>query len=566
MTTRITRRDALRLLGTGALALGGAALGGCTGESAAGGSASREIPNLYPIAGPPAVGDAYVTGSIGEATTFISFLSSDASSHEVASMVQNGLVRYNDKIELEPELAERWEVSSDGLTITFHLRRGIRWHDGHPFTADDVLFTYQTIIDPETPTPYADDYLQVKKAEVLDPYTFRVHYDKPFAPALESWGLNILPAHKLRGLRGQALASSRYAQEEPIGTGPYTLKRPGDWVYGQRMTLTRNPDYWEGTVWIERQIIRIIPDLQTQFLELKTGGLDGMGLTPTQFKFQTNTVEFQSHFDKYRYLAGQYTYLGFNLRDPRFADKRVRQAFAYAIDQDEIIRGVLLGYGLPISAPVRPTHWVYNANVRTYPYDPRKALALLEEAGWTRDARGRQVKDGKLFRFEILTNQGNAQRQRAGEIIQRRLGDIGIEVSVRQVEWAAFIKDFLMPARFEAYIGAWTTPPDPDQFSVWHSSQIEKGLNRVAYRNPEVDRLLEEGRRTFDREKRAVIYGRFQEIMAEEQPYIFLYVPEALFCIHKRIKGIVPTPNGVGYKSPIRWYVPKPYQKWTDMA
>ncbi len=562
MTTRVTRREALRLLGAGAVVAGSTALGACTGESAAGGGAAPEVPNLYPIDGPPAVGDAYVSGTIGEASTFIAFLSSDASSAEVASMVQNSLVRYNDRIELEGEVAERFDVSPDGQTITFHLRRDVRWTDGHPLTAEDVLFTYRAIIDPETPTPYADDYLQVKRAEAPDPYTFRVHYDRPFAPALESWGLNILPAHILRG---QKLAESRYGRE-PVGSGPYMLRQAADWVPGQRMTLVRNPDYWEGTVWIERQIIRVIPDLQTQFLELKTGGLDGMGLTPPQYKFQTNTVEFRSHFEKYRYLAAQYTYLGFNLRDPRFADKRVRQAFAYAINKDEIIRGALLGYGVPISVPVRPTHWVYNPDTRTYPYDPQKALTLLKEAGWTRDANGRQVKGGKPFRFEILTNQGNAQRQRAGEIIQQRLADIGVEVSVRQVEWAAFVKDFLMPARFEAYIGAWTTPPDPDQFVVWHSSQIEKGLNRVAYRNPEVDDLLEQGRRTFDREMRKRIYARFQEIMAEEQPYVFLYVPEALFCVHKRIKGIVPTPNGIGYKSPVRWYVPKAYQKWTDVA
>ncbi len=561
MTTAITRRDALRLLGAGALGLGGAALGGCTGESAAGGSPSGAIPDLYPIDGPPAIGDALVSGSIGEVTTFIWFLSSDGASHDASSQVLNGLVRYNDRIELEGELAERFDVSPDGGTITFHLRKNVYWTDGHPFTARDVLFTYRTIVDKNTPTPYAEPFLQVRRAEVLDPYTFRVHYDKPYAPALESWGSGILPAHVLEG---HDIATHPYGRWPTAGTGPYMLK---EWIVGQRMVMERNPNYWEGTVWIANQITRIIPDQQTQFLELKTGGLDSMTLTPTQFRFQTGTREFRSHFNKYQWYANTYTFLGMNLKDPRFADRRVRQAFAHAIDKEEIIRGVLFGYGKPISAPYRPGHWVYNPNVRTYAHDPQRALALLKEAGWTRDAAGRQVKDGKPFRFEIITNQGNSSRIRTAEIIQQRLADIGIEVSVRPIEWAAFIKDFISVGRFEAFILGWSMPPDPDQYELWHSEHTKPGrLNPIGYSNPEVDRLLEAGRRTFDREARKRIYWRFQEIMAEEQPYVFLYVPQALFAIHKRVKGIVPTENGIGYRSVVRWYVPRPYQKWTHLA
>lgn len=550
-----TRRETLQLLGAAPLALAAA---GCGRSEAV---QRRPVPDLYPIDGPPAIGDALVSGTIGEATTFIWFLSGDSASSDAAGHVLNGLVRYNDRLELEGELAERFEVSPDGQTITFHLRRNVRWSDGHPFTADDVLFTYRTLIDPAVPTPYADDYLQVRRAEALDPYTFRVTYDKPYAPALQTWTAGLLPAHVLRG---HDITKHPYGRHPTAGTGPYKLR---EWVAGQRMVFDRNPDYWEGTVWIAHRIIRIIPDPQTQFLELKTGGLDTMGLTPTQFEFQTGTVEFRSHFEKYRYYANVYTYLGFNLKDPRFADVRVRQAFAHAINKDDVIRGVLFGHGKPISAPYRPGHWVYNPNVKTYDYDPDKALALLRAAGWTRDANGRQVKDGKPFRFEILTNQGNISRIRTAEIIQRHLGRIGVEVSVRPIEWAAFIKDFIDARRFEACILGWSLAPDPDQWNIWHSSQTgPKQFNFVSYSNPEVDRLLEAGRRTFDPEQRRRIYFRFQEIMAEEQPYVFLYVPEALVALHKRFKGVVPTENGIGYKAEVRWFVPKPYQKWTTLA
>jgi peptide/nickel transport system substrate-binding protein len=555
----LTRRSALRVLGAGGLALGGA---GCSGPGGAG-TEFRPVKDLYPEEGPPAIGDALVSGSIGEATTFVWFLGGDSASGAAAGAVTNGLVRYNDRFELEGEVAERFEVAPSGETITFRLRRDVKWIDGRPLTADDVLYTYQTIIDKNTPTPYSSDYLEVRKAEVLDPYTFRVHYDKPFAPALQSWGMGILPAHLLRG---KDITKAEWGRN-PVGSGPYVLKSPGDWVPGQQMVLTRNPGYFEGTVWIARQITRIIPDPSTQFLELKTGGLDTMGLTPTQFKFQTGTTEFREHFDKYRYYGNGYTFMGMNLKDPRFADKRVRQAFSHAIDRDELIKGVLLGHGVPVWASYRPGHWVHNPNVKQYEYNPAKALELLKAAGWTRDGNGQMVKDGKPFRFEIITNQGNTNRIRTAEIIQRRLGALGIEVSIRPIEWAAFIKDFIDARRFEAFILGWGLAPDPDQYETWHSSKTgPKEFNFISYKNPEVDRLLEEGRTTFDKEKRKQIYWRFQEILAEDQPYVFLYVSEALTAIHKRFKGIVPTPNGIGYLSHLRWYTPQPYQKWMDVG
>jgi peptide/nickel transport system substrate-binding protein len=551
----LTRRSALKLLGAGGLALSGA---GCSGPGA-GGSEFREVRDLYPADGPPAVGDALVSGSIGEATTFVWFLSSDSASHQYAGAISNGLIRSNPKFEIEPALAERFEVSPDGLVITFHLRRDVRWHDGHPFTARDIHFAWQTITDPNTPTAYADDYLKVKQAEVLDPHTFRVRYAEPFAPALDSWSMSPLPVHRLKG---QKIQEASFGTKDPIGTGPYMLRRPEDWRYGEQVTFTRNPSYWGGTVWLANQVIRIIPDPSTQFLELKTGGLDQMGLTPTQFKFQTGTQEFREHFDKYAFYGNGYTYLAFNLKDPRFADKRVRQAFAHAIDKEELIKGVLLGYGVPISAPTSPAHWVYNRNVKTYDYNPRKALDLLAEVGWTRDANGRLVKAGKPFAFTIITNNGNPQRARTAEIVQRRLGALGIEIKIRTIEWAAFIKDFVTAGNFEAMILGWGLSQDPDQFLIWHSSQAEPGkLNHVYYKNPEIDRLLVEGRTTFDRERRKAIYWRFQEIMAEEQPYVFLYQGQGLSALHKRFKGIQPAPTGIDYLSEVRWFTPAPYQK-----
>ena len=259
----------------------------------------------------PAHGDTIVVGSIGDASNLIPLLASDASSHQIAGLVYNGLVRYDQNLKLEGELAESWEVSADGQTITFHLRHGVKWHDGAPFTAADVMFTYQLIIDPQTPTAYAGDFVQVKEAKVIDPYTFQVVYEQPFAPALASWGLSILPKHLLAGKDITKSPLSRH----PIGTGPYMFDQ---WLSGEKIELTANPDYFEGQPYIDRYRYRIIPDSATMFLELKAGNLDWMGLTPIQYDRQTAGKKFKGKFNKYRYLSFSYTYLGYNLKNPLF--------------------------------------------------------------------------------------------------------------------------------------------------------------------------------------------------------------------------------------------------------
>ncbi len=503
----------------------------------------------------PAYGDILVDGSIGDASTMIPLLATDSTSHDIAGMIYNGLVKYDKDLKIVGDLADSWDISPDGLVITFHLRKTVRWHDGHPFTADDVLYTYKTTIDPKTPTAYAGDFLRVKKAEALDAHTFRVTYDRPFAPALPSWSVAILPQHLLAG---QDISKSPLARH-PVGTGPY---RFGEWVAGQKIVLRSNHDYFEGRPYIDGYIMRIIPDMATMFLELRAGGLDRMGLTPLQYTRQTDSNLFRKNFHKYRYLSFSYTYMGYNLKNPLFSDKRVRQAISYAIDKEEIIQGILLGLGKPATGPLKPGTWAYNPNVKTYPYNPRKARELLAEAGW-RDTKGTGVleKDGRPFVFEIITNQGNEVRAKCAEIIQKRLAEVGITVKIRVLEWAAFVNDFINKRKFDATILGWTIPLDPDLYDVWHSSKTApEELNFISYKNAEVDALLEKGRSTFDQEERKKCYDRIQEILADEQPYTFLYVPDALPIISARFRGIVPAPLGIGYNF-IKWYVPKAEQK-----
>ncbi|MDQ5988273.1 MAG: Oligopeptide-binding protein AppA [Syntrophus sp. SKADARSKE-3] len=504
----------------------------------------------------PAYGDILVEGSIGDASNLIPLLSADNTSHQIAGMVFNGLVKYDKDVKIVGDLAESWDISKDGLIITFHLRKGIKWHDGKPFSAHDVLYTYQVTIDPKTPTAYAGDFLKVKKAEVLDDYTFRVTYDKPFAPALMSWGNAILPKHLLAG---KDISTSPLARH-PIGTGPYMFK---EWVTSQKIVLVANPDYYEGRPYIDGYIMRIIPDTATMFLELRANGIDEMGLTPLQYTRQTESPLFKKNFNKYRFLSFAYVFMGYNLKNPLFADQRVRQAIAYAVDKDEIVRGVLLGLGKAATGPYKPETWAYNPNVKTYPYDPAKAKALLAEAGWKdTDGDGILDKDGKPFTFEIITNQGNEVRAKCAEIIQKRLAEQGIVVKIRVLEWASFVNNFINKRKFDATILGWTIPQDPDIYDVWHSSKTGPDeLNFISYKNAEVDALIEKGRSTFDQKKRKACYDRIQEILAEEQPYLFLYVPDALPIIHGRFHGIKPAPLGIVYNF-IKWYVPKEEQRF----
>ncbi|PLX89919.1 MAG: peptide-binding protein [Desulfuromonas sp.] len=505
----------------------------------------------------PVRGDTFIEASIGDASNLLPVLSSDSASSDISSLVYSGLVRYDKDLKIEGELAESWQVSPDRLTITFNLRKGVTWHDGAPFTSADVLFNYQLYTDPKTPTAYAESFRQVASAETPDPYTFRVTYNEPYAPALISWGMPIHPKHLLEGKDITKSPLSR----QPVGTGPYRLSA---WSAGEKIVLEANPDYFEGQPYIKRIVYRIIPDQSTQFLELKTGSLDFMGLTPLQFDRQTDTGAFSRLFNKYNYLNFGYSYLGYNLRSPFFQDKRVRQALTYAIDKQEIIDGVLLGYGRVATGPYKPDTWVYNAQVKTYGYDPIKARQLLADAGWVdTDNDGIVDKDGQALAFTIVTNQGNDLRAKSGEIIQRRFREVGVDVQLRIIEWATFLKEFINPGNFDATILGWTGGPEPDQYNIWHSSKTgPRQLNFINYKNQEVDDLLERGRRTFDQQQRKAYYDRFQEILAEEQPYTFLYIPEALPAVAKRFRGIEPAPAGIRYNFN-HWYVPEDEQKYS---
>ncbi len=512
--------------------------------------------------GAPAYGDTFIEASIGDIQGLIPNITADGSSHEVGGMIYDGLVKRDKDLNIVPNLAEAWELSRDCLTLTFRLRKNAKWHDGQPFTAEDVRFTHETMINPKTPTAYREDFLQVKAVGVLDPYTVRVRYARPFAKALETWEMWTLPKHLLAPYVAAGRLREAPQNRRPVGVGAYRFV---EWKSGEKVVLVANPDYFEGRPYLSRIVYRIIPSQATIFLELRAKGVDFAGLTAIQYKRQTDYPAFNKAYRKYQYPGNGYTYLGFNLKDPRFADRRVRQAFAHAINKQELIDGVLLGLGREATGPYKPETWPYNPDVQRYPYDPERARRLLAEAGWREtNGDGILVKNGEPFTFTILTNQGNEERKKVAEIIQQRLRAIGVTVEIRTLEWASFIKEFVQKRRFEAIILGWGIGLDPDQYDIWHSSKTGPDeLNHISYANPEVDRLLELGRASCRREERKKHYDRLQEVLAEDQPIIFLYFRDALPVVSSRIRGIEPSPNGIAYNF-IRWYVPKSLQRYTS--
>lgn len=484
----------------------------------------------------------------------ISMVAGESASSAISANLFNSLLTYDQHLDLAGELAESWQVSNDQKTITFHLKPGLTWADGHPLTSEDVLFTWQLIIDEKTRSPYASDFQLVVKAEAPDKRTFVVHYDEAFSPAIDSWaGLQILPKHKLAG---HDVHTSSFAQK-PLGSHYYQLK---EWRHGEYIKLERNPKSVLGPANIDTLIERIIPDAGAQFLELMADNIDSLNMDPiTYARIIPSRPELQARLNQYKALGNSYTYLGFNLKHPPFDDVRIRKAINLAIDKQEIIDGVYLGLGEQIASPYKPgTRWS-NPQLTPYPFDPERARTLLAEAGYKdSDGDGIVERNGKKLSFEVLTNHGNKEREKTVVIIQRRLKEVGIDIRIRTIEWASFITRFIKTGDFDAVVLGWQLGLEPDQFGIWHSSQQKPGqFNFIGYNNSKVDKLLEQGRREFDPDKRMHIYHAFAEALYDDSPIVYLSAGYNLTAIHKRVQGIMDPvpPAGVSYDSQ-KWYIP----------
>jgi len=441
--------------------------------------------------------------------------------------------------------------------IVFRLRRNVRFHDGYPLTANDVRFTYQAIMDPRNLSARRSDFEPVRAVEVLDDYTVKVTYKRLFSPAINAWTIGILPAHLLnrkalqremdaRGLSAEARANfglrdSRF-NRHPIGSGAFRFR---EWQSDELIHLVRNPGYWEGAPEYHDYYFRVIPDPLTQEVEFRTGALDAYAPQP----YQVDRYRRDPAYRAFSTPGLGYTYIGYNNRRPLFSDPRVRRALGMAIDTGAIIRYVLYGEGEPISGPYpRTTIW-YDPGVRPLPYDPAGAQRLLAELGWQRNADGWLEKDGKVFEFNLITNNGNSLRKAVLSIAQHAWRKIGIKVHTEVFEWAVFLEDFINPAQFDALILGWSMGADPDLYQLWHSSQTGRNqLNFVGYRSAEADALIERIRREYDIDAQRRLAHRLHRVIARDQPYTFLYAPRSTRVLDRKI--VMRTAGG-GY-TPVR--------------
>lgn len=521
------------------------------------GGCGRSLPDYRSIADAAQVADGgiRVEASAAEASTLNPILASDSASADLCGLVFNGLVRYNQKLALEGDLARSWDVKDQGRTIVFHLRPGLLWQDGKPFTSADAKFTVDCVLDPKVASPLKSGFDLVQSMATPDPLTLVVRYKKPFTPALEAWSLGLLPMHLLLGKDINTDPFNRH----PVGTGPYRFK---EWKDKQYVEFEANQSYYEGPVHIGRVLVKFVPESATQLLELKTAGIDGMTLQPDQYLHQTEGEAFDRLARKFRFPGlNEYSYLGFNLDRPPFNDVAVRRALSYAIDRRELIAGTMLGLAKPCSGPYSPLMQAYDPQVQPMPYDLTQAARLLDGDGWKLGADGIRSKGGKPLAFTILTNKGNDPREKGVLILQQQFAKLGVRAQVQVIEWSSFLSNYIDKRDFDAVLMGWQLSLDPDQYSVWHSSQTGPGeLNFIGFKDAETDRLLEQGRMTFDRAKRIALYRAFHRRLAQLQPVAFLYAPDSISALSLKFQGLLQTDAGYDWYAPTRWYIPKSVQ------
>ncbi len=429
-------------------------------------------------------------------------VATDAVSVHLSGLLFNGLTRLDAQAEPVPDLAARWEVAR-GREYRFTLRRGVRFHDGRELTAEDAAFTLRSIQDPALGSPLRGALEPVQAVEVLDRYTLRLRLSRPHAPLLTALAVGIVPRPAEDGGATGAV---------PVGTGPFRLAR---FVPREEVELTAFPGHFAGPPRLTSLRFRVIPDATTRLLELRKGTVDLLpgGLPPELLP----AVRSLPHVRVLTGPSSNTTYLAFNLRDPILRDRRVRAAVASALDREGLVAHLMRGLAEPATGLLPPRHWAYEGNVARHPYDPARAKALLDAAGYPAGPGG--------VRFALTFKATTGELSRAlGEILQEQLRAVGIPVRIVSHEWGTFFAD-IRSGNFQVTALTWVGIADPDYLHyIFHSESVPpQGANRGAYRNPEVDRLLDEARATPERDRRRVLYGRVQEILAEDLPYVFLW-------------------------------------------
>ena len=440
---------------------------------------------------------------------------------EINILIFNGLTAHDGDNQVVPGLAESWDFDEETCTYTFHLAENVKWHDGEPFTADDVKFTIEAIMDPENGSENAPNYEDVQEITVVDDHTVSFKLDAPNVAFLDYMTMAVLPKHLLEGEDMQTSDFFRH----PVGTGPYKLE---SWEEGQAITLVKNEDYFKGEPNIDTVVFKIVPDDNAKALQLKSGELDLALLTPKD----AATFTEDEAYTCYDMKTSDYRGILFNFWNEYWQENRdLIPAVCYAMDRESIINAVLLGQGMPAYGPLQRN--IYNnEDVEHYDYDPEKAKAVLEEAGCEMGDDGYYYRNGEKVGFVISVGAGDQVRIDIAQIAAQQLQQIGMDVTVEipaQVDWGGQM----------AYLIGWGSPFDADD----HTYKVfgtDKGANYSGYSNELVDQYLTEARQSDDPEVRKEAYDKFQVELAKDPAFAFICYIDANYVANADIQGIDP--------------------------
>ena len=458
----------------------------------------------------------------------------------LARLITDSLVQYDSKLSLVPQIAESLEIEPGGRVLTFRLRSGVRWHDGRPVTADDVAFTVERVLDPRVEArSYAGDFADLEGVEVVDERTVRLRYRAASADVLHAWTLPLLPRHAAG--REPDLLRSEFASH-PVGCGPFRFVH---WKPGVEIRLARNADYWAGPPAIDGLVFRVIPDDRTGLQALLRGELDLMALTPDIWREAQGSPE-AARLQSLRYFSLRVMYVGWNEGSaiPFFQQPEVRRAMSLALDRERFIERVVgAELGIVAATTYHPGLPWADPSVKPWPFDPQEARRLLDEAGWRdRDGDGVRERNGARLEFGLLVAASRQEiNERIAAWIQQSLAEVGARVSLQRLDFAAF-QAKRIAGEYDAALSSLVLSPRPDQSDIYHSRFRQSGFNYVGLADPELDRLLDEGRSTFEESRRREIYSAIQRRLHTLEPLTCLFHFASPVLYDRRLQGVEASP------------------------
>jgi peptide/nickel transport system substrate-binding protein len=480
----------------------------------------------------PVPGGTVVVGFFSDLDGLNEFVSTDANATAVMEyLLYVPLLRWSENLEIEGRLATSWEFSEDRREITMKLRDDVAWHDGVPTTADDVKFSFDTFRKPELGYPDQGSLRYLEDVEVLGPHEVRFRFSRAYADQLAHLRKVIMPKHLLEQVPAGEMEGAAF-NRAPVGNGPFRFVR---WKQQQEIVFEANPDFFDGRPWVDRVVIRVVPDQTALETALRTGQIDLV----ERLRFEAvGPLRADPNLQVFTVPQRGYQFIGWNTRNPLFESAAVRRAMTLAIDRQRILDALVFGEGKVTAHPVMSLSRFYAKDLAPHPYDPAEARRLLEAEGW-RDTDGDGVldRDGKRFEFELVTNLGNRLREDTLVMIQEDLRKIGVSLVPKVREWSVFL-DEIKGKRFEAFHMAWESDFIVDPYDLFHSASIEGKYNMGSYSSPRVDELIDAGKTARTHDEAAPFWRSLQETLHEEQPYTILYELNYSVGTTKRLRGV----------------------------